>query len=83
MKKIITPGVTQKYVNTCGKCMCTYEYEEIDICYGWELGSTNHPYVTCPYCGARNNIWYKTPYTPNPLEYYKITCRGDNQSEQN
>lgn len=71
MVKIITPGVTNKYTNTCPHCMCVYEYEAADVIHGWDYMAV--PYIMCPYCGKRNNVNY-IPYNPVHPNDYTITC---------
>ena len=74
MVRIITPGVSTKYTNTCPHCMCVYEYEENDVLHGYGLTTTENAYIMCPYCGRRNNIYTRIPYNPYPYEYTKIYC---------
>ena len=74
MIRIITPGVGIKYTNTCPHCGCVYEYEEADILYGYGLTIAENAYIMCPYCGRRNDIYTRIPYTP--YDYTRIYCEN-------
>lgn len=78
MIKIITPGITNKYTNTCDKCMCVYEYSIEDVLRGWDYMAL--PYIMCPYCGARNNLHQYIPYRPEDSDKYKVTCDCQKES---
>lgn len=72
MAKIIFPGVTKTYVNTCPHCYCVYEYSIEDIHTTYDY--INKRYVVCPFCGHNNEIMPMIPYNDKYYkEKYKIT----------
>ena len=53
--KIIKMGNISLYRNVCDICSCEYEYDNKDLCLGYDLNG-QYGYVICPCCQNINRV---------------------------